>query len=69
MKIYIHKAIDPSGWLDMNGNHGTAEYAEYSNYGPRAATRNLVHWPRHKVLKIAEEARPDTVAMLIDGNH
>ena len=31
MKTYINKAIDPSGWLDMNDNHDTAEFAEYNN--------------------------------------
>lgn len=69
MKTYIHQAIHPSGWLDMNNNHNTAEYREYGNSGPGAATRNRVRWAGgFKVLQTAEEAKPYTVAMLIDGN-
>lgn len=69
MKTYIHEAIEPCGWIDMNNNHGTAECIEYGNYGPRAATRNRVQWPGFKVLKTAKEAKPYTTEVFINGFH
>ncbi|ONK75331.1 uncharacterized protein A4U43_C03F15730 [Asparagus officinalis] len=68
MKTYIHKAIESSGWLDMDGNHGTVVYREYDNYGPSAGTSDRVRWAGYKVLK-TEEAKAYTVKRFIDGNH
>lgn len=68
MKSFIDDVIDPSGWLDMNGNKNTAEYSEYDNTGAGAATANRVKWPRYKVIGNMDEAKPYTVGVFIDGN-
>ncbi|KAK6283606.1 hypothetical protein POUND7_002558 [Theobroma cacao] len=69
MQSYIADHIDPSGWSIWNGDFAlkTLYYGEYMNRGPGAGTCKRVKWPGYRILTKAEEAKPFTVAELIQG--
>ncbi|NP_001312443.1 pectinesterase 2.1-like [Nicotiana tabacum] len=69
MESYLGDLIDPAGWSEWSGDFAlkTLYYGEYMNNGPGAGTSKRVTWPGYHVITDAAEARPFTVAELIQG--
>ncbi|KAF6162957.1 hypothetical protein GIB67_021106 [Kingdonia uniflora] len=69
MQSNIGDHIDPSGWSIWNGDYGleTLYYGEYSNRGLGAGVRMRVKWPGYHVITNPADAKPFTVANLIQG--
>ncbi|XP_061356153.1 probable pectinesterase/pectinesterase inhibitor 61 isoform X2 [Gastrolobium bilobum] len=70
MLSYMSDHIDPSGWLEWNGDFAldTLYYGEYMNYGPGAAIGQRVKWPGYRVITSTVEANRFTVAQFISGS-
>lgn len=70
MQSTLDDLIDPTGWLEWDGNFGlqTLYYGEYMNTGPGAGTSKRVTWPGFHVITSATEAAKFTVGQLISGN-
>ncbi|BAT82019.1 Pectinesterase inhibitor [Vigna angularis] len=70
MLSYMGDLIDPSGWLEWNGDFAldTLYYGEYMNYGPGAAVGQRVKWPGYRVITSSVEANRFTVAQFISGS-
>ncbi|XP_073027937.1 pectinesterase-like [Primulina eburnea] len=68
MQSFLHKLIDPRGWLEWKGVSLDKVYnAEYSNRGPGASTRQRVNWSH--VINSRAEAAKFTVRNFIDGEN
>ncbi|XP_029130643.1 pectinesterase 2-like [Cajanus cajan] len=70
MKTYLDGLINPTGWLEWNGNFAlrTLYYGEYMNTGPGSSTARRVNWPGYRVITRASEASKFTVGNFIAGN-
>lgn len=69
MESYLGGLIDPAGWAEWDGDFAldTLYYGEYLNRGPGAGTSERVKWPGYHIIIDPDEARPFTVAELIQG--
>ncbi|KAI9161029.1 hypothetical protein LWI28_013782 [Acer negundo] len=69
MQSYLDTLVDPSGWLEWDGNFAlnTLYYGEYKNIGPASSTGGRVKWQGYRVITSATEASKFTVANFIAG--
>ncbi|CAM8915248.1 unnamed protein product [Rhodiola kirilowii] len=69
MQSAIGDHIDPTGWAPWSGDFAlkTLYYGEYLNTGSGAGTGKRVKWSGYHAITNAADAKPFTVAQLING--